>query len=78
MDDALRWYVRRTEQTEEEAAIRKKMGDLKEEHSEIQIAALIAVYLLYKTPTPKKALQQKTGCPLAYIADLLQVEYKKL
>ena len=74
MDDALRWYVRRTEQTEEEEVIVKKMKKIKEDHSQIQIAALIAVYTRYKTTDPKD-LNSKTGGPLTMVAEVLGVPY---
>ena len=49
MDDALRWYVKRALKKEEEPEIKEEMNQLKEKHSEIQIAALIAVYVQRKT-----------------------------
>ena len=49
MDDALRWYVKRTESIDDEELIKQRMQELRERHSFKHMAALIAFFLQFRT-----------------------------
>ena len=80
MDDALRWYVTRTQKTSDDAAeTTEKMKELKSKHTVIQLAALIAVFLKFKTTNINEIDRQNDRTlPLSFICKTLQVQYQQL